>query len=458
MTTNTTPLSRLENRLQEAYEQFCSTIVNPLDALFDGDGAAWLPLGGGLDATGLGGCGPTTETQLREIRHQCRLLALTNEIAINGHENRVSFIVGAGHTYRAAVKKGQPAAPDWAAAVQSVLDEFIKLNSWQRRQQEIVLRRDRDGEVFLRLFAAPDGTTRVRFVEPGQVATPANRAADPSAQLGILTDRDDVETVLAYCVDGQLVDAGEIQHRKANVDGNVRRGLPLFFPVRKNLRRAEKLLRNMSVVAEIQSAIALIRKHHRSNRSAVEQFAAAGADARVTNTLSGQTTNVRRYGPGTILDTHADIDYDFPAAAIDAGSFIAVLQAELRAIASRLVMPEFMLTSDASNANYASTMVAEGPAMRMFARLQAEQVADDVELMTRVVANAVAAGRLPREVLSAIEIIGIAPTLTVRDQMQEAQRFQIEHANGILSPQTWSQRLGLDYEQEQANFATHAGR
>ena len=276
--------------------------------------------------------------------------------------------------------------------------------------------------------------------------------------MGILTDREDVETVLAYCVDGQVVDPAEVQHRKANVDGNVRRGLPLFFPVRKNLRRAEKLLRNMSVVAEIQSAIALIRRHHRSNRAAVEQFAAAGADAALTNTLTGQTTNVKRYCPGTILDTHADINYDFPAAAIDAGSFIAVLQAELRAIASRLVMPEFMLTSDASNANYASTMVAEGPAMRMFARLQAEQVADDVELMSRVVATAVAAGRLPREVLAAIEIIGIAPTLAVRDQMQEAQRFQIEHANGILSPQTWSQRLGLDYEQEQANISAHATR
>lgn len=454
-------ISRLEQRLQEAYEQFCTTIVDPLDALFDGDTVPWLPIGGGLDATALGGWGPTTEMQLREIRNQCRLLAMTNEFAINGHENRISFIVGSGHTYRAAVKKGQSAnggAAQWAAAVQAILDEFVRVNCWQRRQQEIVLRRDRDGEVFLRLFAAADGTTRVRFIEPGQIATSADRSADPSAHLGILTDREDVEAVLAYCVDGQWIDAAEIQHRKANVDGNVRRGLPLFFPVRKNLRRAEKLLRNMSVVAEIQSAIALIRKHHRSNRSAVEQFAAASADATVTNSFTGQSTNIKRYGPGTILDAHADVDYDFPAAALEAGSFIAVLQAELRAIASRLVMPEFMLTSDASNANYASTMVAEGPAMRMFARLQAEQVADDVELLSRVVAGAVAAGRLPHEVLSTIEIIGIAPTLAVRDQLQEAQRFQIETANGILSPQTWSQRLGLDYEQEQANIATHAGR
>jgi hypothetical protein len=42
--------------------------------------------------------------------------------------------------------------------------------------------------------------------------------------------------------------------------------------------------------------------------------------------------------------------------------------------------------------------------------------------------------------------------------MQEARRFQIEHANGILSPQTWSQRLGLDYEQEQANITAHGSR
>ena len=81
-------------------------------------------------------------------------------------------------------------------------------------------------------------------------------------------------------------------------------------------------------------------------------------------------------------------------------------------------MPEFMLTSDASNANYASTMVAEGPAVRMFQRLQAEQLADDLEVMWRVVAGAVAMGRLPSEVETTVEINGVAPTLTVRDQLK----------------------------------------
>ncbi len=220
------------------------------------------------------------------------------------------------------------------------------------------------------------------------------------------------------------------------------------------LRRAEKLLRNMSVVAEIQSAIALIRRHRQATATGVQQFVASGADFRSLNpdprTLN---TPIRRYGPGTILDAHADVEYDFPASGLDAGNFVAVLQAELRAVASRLVMPEFMLTSDASNANYASTMVAEGPAMRMFCRLQAEQVCDDLEVMWRVIDSAIFAGRLPAETKAAIEIQAVAPSLAVRDQLQEAQRRKIENAAGILSPQTWSQQSGLDYEQEQANFA-----
>jgi hypothetical protein len=211
----------------------------------------------------------------------------------------------------------------------------------------------------------------------------------------------------------------------------------------------------MSVVAEIQSAIALIRKHRQGTATGVQQFVANQADATVTSPITGQTNTFRRYGPGTILDANANIEYDFPASSVDAANFVAVLQAELRAVASRLVMPEFMLTSDASNANYSSTMMAEGPAMRMFARLQAEQVGDDLEVMWRAVNSAVAAGKLPPETENLVNILAVPPSLVVRDQLQETQRFRIENAAGILSPQTWSQRDGLDYDQEQANFAAY---
>ena len=245
------------------------------------------------------------------------------------------------------------------------------------------------------------------------------------------------------------MDAAEIQHRKANVDANVKRGLPLFYPVRKNLRRAEKLLRNMSVVAEIQSAIAVIRKHTAATAAGLGQFVANQADLSVTSAATGRTSHFRRYAPGTILDAVAGTDYEFPAAGIDAARYVTVLQAELRAIASRLVMPEFMLTSDASNANYSSTMVAEGPAVKMFDRLQHEMLRDDIELFWRVLSHAVAAGRLSSDALRSVEIRGIPPTLAVRDRLKDAQADQILVRNGAMSVQTMAMRNGLDPEQEQ---------
>jgi hypothetical protein len=345
---------------------------------------------------------------------------------------------------------------DAAMQVQKVIERFVEENRWQLWQQEIVRRFDRDGEAFLRFFVGSDGMTRVRFIEPDQVATPRELAVDPSASFGVQTDAEDVESVRGYYVDGEFVDAGEVQHRRANVDFNVKRGLPLYTPVRKNLRRAERLLRNMSIVAEIQSAIALIRKHRGASRSGIEQFVAADADASVTSAASGRTRHYSQYGPGTILDAPSGMEYDFPTHGLDASSFVAVLQAELRAIAARLVMPEFMFTSDASNANFASTMVAESPAIKMFERLQASLIEQDRAVMWRVVDNAVAAGTLPPNVRDMVDIQIIPPSLLVRDQLQQAKVDRIAFNKGILSPQTWSQHLGLDYDQEQKNLAVHA--
>ncbi len=269
------------------------------------------------------------------------------------------------------------------------------------------------------------------------------------ADHGVETDPEDVETVLGYWIGGRLVDATEIQHRKANVDANVKRGLPLYFPVRKNLRRAEKLLRNMSVVAEIQSAIAIIRKHQSVTAAGLADFVAGGADLSVASPATGRTSHFRRYAPGTILDAASGTDYQFPAAGIDAARYVTVLQAELRAIASRLVMPEFMLSSDASNANYSSTMVAEGPAVKMFDRLQHEMLDDDVALLWRVLSHAAVSGRLSSEALSSVDIQGIPPRLAVRDRLKEAQADQILVRNGAMSVQTMAMRNGLDPEQEQ---------
>jgi capsid protein len=447
-----------EARLLEAFDALWDDLVDPREAYADSDGW-WQPVGIANGAS-MRSTTPINEQSLADLRAQCRTLAATNEFAINGHENRISYIVGSGHIYRAAVCKGitspeTQASLELAMQVQKHLDEFLHENRWHQRQQEIVRRIDRDGEAFLRFFSDRDGLTRVRFIEPDQILTPTALAGDASASFGIQTESDDVESVLGYYIDGEFVEALDVQHRRANVDFNVKRGLPLYTPVRKNLRRAERLLRNMSIVAEIQSAIALIRKHRGASRNGIEQFVAQNAEVSATSTASGRTRHFTQYGPGTILDAPAGMEYDFPVRGIDASSFVTVLQAELRAIAARLVMPEFMFTSDASNANYASTLVAEGPAVKMFERLQASMIEQDRVVIARVIDHAIAAGKLPSGIHDVIHVQITPPSLHVRDQLQQAQIDRIAFNHGVLSPQTWSQHLGLDYDQEQKNLAVH---
>lgn len=443
------PIDRLHHRLSEAVDSLWDGYVDPRDAFTGEDGEWWAPVGAA------GGARTLAPPQLAELRDDCRRLAMNNEFAINGHENRISYIVGAGHGYHATIRKGREAPIELAKAAQTVIDEFLVVNDWHDRQQEIVRRLDRDGEVFLRYFPANDGVTRVRFVEPELVAPPREATGDLAATQGVVTDKRDVESVLGYYIDGRLIDSADVQHRKANVDRNVKRGLPLYTPVRANLRRAEKLLRNMSVVAEIQSAIALIRKHRSASRAGVEQFVADRSVGARTD-RSGRTKRVTEYGPGTILDAPAGLEYDFPATGIDAASYVAILQAELRAIAARLVMPEFMFTSDASNGSYSSTMVAEGPAVKMFQRLQAGMIEQDRRVLRVVIENAIRAGRLTRETIDAVEIQVTAPPLQTRDRAKDASVDEVAYRNGVLSTQTWSQRLGLDYDQEQKNRRLHA--
>jgi hypothetical protein len=441
-----------------------SNFINPDDDLLDPTtGERWLPIGGtgkrGEDFIGI----PSDENQLSNARKLCREFAESNPYAKCGHESRISYIVGSGHSYKAMWKKGfKPVKPDKNAKeaeenadlanVQAVIDDFCEVNQWHKRQQEIVQRKDRDGECFLRIFPNDDGIIRVRFVEPAQVSTPADKGTNAAFSFGIETDTDDVETANAYCIDGVWVPANEIQHRKANVDSNVKRGLPLFFPVRKNLRRAEKLLRNMSVVAEIQSAIAIIRRHTGGTQSGVEQFVQGGADKSVTST-AGKTTYHKRFGAGTILDSNASMEYEFPAQGIDASRYVTVLQAELRAIAARLNMPEFMLTSDASNANYSSTMVAEGPAVKTFERLQWDMIVDDRAIIMR----ALDASGLEPGLIDRIEIVATPPRVQTRDRQKDVGADKVLVDAGAMSVYTMAERNDLDPDVEKERVADEKG-
>jgi hypothetical protein len=417
--------------------------------MMDFDGR--LTVGQNYGPTWSAGLAYTSESQLSEIRNQSRHLVLTNEFALNAVENRISYVVGEGHSYKVVAKAGAEPPEDLIEQVQQVVANFIGRNRWHVRQQESMRRLDRDGEVFLRKFDTRDGLD-VRYIEPEMVATPPGRMR---ALFGIEFRPGDAETPEAYYVresyDGtafEQLEPNEVQHRKANVDLVVPRGVPTFYPVRKNLIRAAKLLRNVSTVSEIQSAIAMVRKHVSSTKATIQQYVSDNADVKVTSQLTGEEKTYRHYRPGTILDVGGGVDYDFPASGIDVTKYVEAIQAELRAVASRLVMPEFMLTSDASNANYSSTMVAEGPAVKMFERLQTSTIWADIELLEDEIRLQVERGRLPANTLDLVEIDADGPSVRTRDRLKDAQADQFLVTARVMSKQTLAGRHGLDHAAE----------
>ena len=317
------PRATTYSRLLEIFDRLADNLVDPAEPLDDADGTRWSMVAGGLAQESA--VPFASERQLAEIRAECRALAVSNEFAINGHENRISYVVGPGHAYRAAAKPGGRCPASLVAEVQAVLDEFVHVNRWRRRQQEIIRRCDRDGEAFLRFFVDSAGMTHVRFIEPEQVAAPRGSQSDPSTTFGIRTDAADVETVRGYCVDGAWIGAEWVQHRKANVDGNVKRGLPLYYPVRKNSAALSSC--NMSAVAEISrrspSSASTASARGRSSTSSKPVRHRPGRPSQGEQAIS---TAIRP----AILDVRGH-HYEFPAAAIDAGRYVIVLQAELRA-------------------------------------------------------------------------------------------------------------------------------
>ena len=182
--------AQLEHRLLEVFDALWDDFVDPREAYADVDGS------GGRRWAAMPGRRPASARRRRSTSSSSASCASSaagwrrsNEFAINGHENRISYIVGPGHSYRATICKGMDASPDAGAGrCRKCSTEFVRENRWHERQQEIVRRIDRDGEAFLRFFVDHDGMTRVRFIEPDQVATPPELAADPSASFGIQTD------------------------------------------------------------------------------------------------------------------------------------------------------------------------------------------------------------------------------------------------------------------------------
>jgi len=436
---------RKQNAIQEAIYSVAGNLVDRCEDLIDPEtGEKWDIISDTSTHNGKTHC--MNKQWYDRVRESSRKLLLHNPWAQNIQDNRVSYIVGAGHQYDVNPVSDDPTAIAAADAVRIALDEFRTTNNWENRQQNNQERLDRDGEVFIRIVR--QGSTLVlRYIEPEQVYTPSSRSGQSNISMGVQYTAGDVESVEGYWVDGEFVEAKEVQHRKRGVDFGTVRGIALYWSIIKNLSRADKLLRNSSTLSEIQTAIALIRKHTSSSGIA-KAFRDDQADASVTNDNTGKTTYVKKYGAGTILDASSSVDYEFPAQSIAADSYKGVQQNELRAAASRVIMPEYMVSADSSNSNYSSTLVSEGPAVKNFERQQAQMIKWDQKLIDMMLDMKVEIDELASNDLELVDITITPPLTQVRDRKADTEADQILVDTGAMSVPTMSERANLDPAKE----------
>ena len=307
-----------------------------------------------------------------------------------------------------------------------------------------------------------NGLLRVRFIEPLEIQNPPGATAADGWFYGIRFARHaaglDMETPLEYAIvditpQGSVtelrekVPAADVQRLTANVDLSSPRAaglLRLAGPLER--RRAD--FEGHWADRRVPARIGMIRRHVNATRESVRNAIGTPNDG----LSEPRVRTARQYPYAAIIDASDATDYQFPSEAAPVDKNVAAIQAEFRAAAAALGMPEYMLSGDASNANYSSTMVAEGPAVKTFEALQADLIEADIEVMERALVVAAAAERIAGatadDILDLVSVSAEPPLIKSENRLQEAQADQILLASGVLSRATFAARHGLVYAEE----------
>lgn len=411
-----------------------------------------------------------SEQQLSLIRAQARMVVTMSPNAQGLLNGLCSYVIGSGYQYNAIPKPSRDIPDAIMVKVQDVIDIFIENNAWSEMEQELFTRSREDGEFFLRMFRQEDGRMMVRVVEPEQVYMPVGGTL-AGYSYGIKTDPDDVCNVIGYAVSylaqggaegdnpmaTEEVPADEMVHVKVNVKRNIKRGLSDFsYDTLDAFNTATKLRQNLGEGAAVQAAIAGVRQHDASSIGQVDSFVNASADYSQYSPVTQKGTEYQQIKSGTFIDIPKGLNYVAPPAAANSSGHLEVLQALLRSAGNRHNAPEWLVSSDASNNNYASSMTAESPFLRHCKRLQKLYERAFLIVIKAAIQNAADAGKLPSNILKYVDIVATAPQLEVQDLSGAANANQTYVSLGIKSRQTVAQELGLDWDTEITNQQEYA--
>jgi len=274
-------------------------------------------------------------------------------------------------------------------------------NKMALKQFEIVKRLFRDGEVFIESFDTTEdgkksGKTTIRFIDPLLVkapVTPGQMVAEEDKN-GIKTDPEDIEKVLGYHVQSRVnetqfrfIPAEKMLHIKINADSDQKRGEPFMQSILGLMKNYEQWLENRILLNKMRSAIVLIKK---VEGTPTEVARLANTIPNASNVAAGETKKQAIRG-GTMITEGPGVTYRMEAPNINASDVKEDGRNIKLSMASGTNLPEYML-GDASNANFASTLIAESPFVKGIESWQIFLEYWIGKLFKMVIKNAVDAG------------------------------------------------------------------
>ena len=357
--------------------------------------------------------------------------------------------------------------------VQEAWDTFWKTNKWEQRKREWVRRVIRSGEAFIRYFVVGP-TLSVRFMNPKRIKEPDDPedAIQGDASWGVETNPDDIEDVFAYWYNERRIPADEVQHTKIYADSDVKRGRSIYEPIAPDLTMYRDWQKDRMKLNKIRNVLGLVRKVQAGTTKSAN--IAAGYK---TNRLKAPDGSSYMQFPESVsvLTVNKGVDYDLLSPNLQAADVQHDGRMLLLGMAAGVGMPEFMLTSDASNANFASTLVAEGPGVMEFEDWQDFFMEEFKIMYEKVINTGISRGMINEFVTKEVETetdemnpdgtLKVMtemitervstecdiqfPDVAVHDILKETQAVTAQESSRYISRRTATAVLGYNYDDEQ---------
>lgn len=399
----------------------------------------------------------------------------------NAKDHRAYYIADTGHVVTVKPKDEKQPNAEAVVRVERFLEQWMQENNWKLRQSEVSHRCDRHGEVFDLLYYDRDGILRVYFAEPTDIEEDPDSAYqdfDPGDNpnpkrfidlFGVRRTNDIRYRPVSYFIEndwypdvnyvarmGNVPVPGDlnggttaVQHRKRNVLSNDPRGLTLYWPVREEMIFAKKLIANLMRVSAFQAAFGAIRTINASQGA--DQVRSWLASQQSAGGSSGQNETFD-FPSASVVTVPGTVKYEFPETGAGNSNQIEVLVALLRACAAGMKVPEFMLTANVSEGNFASTLVSEGPFHKGMRYEQAQMMREDERILMQALRYAALKGieDLSDDDIDAVVLHIKPPRVQTRNREEDFTVNKELWDRGELSGKTLLAEEGKERESEQA--------